>query len=77
MIVIDQEMINAGVERDRQYYLVGFALTGELLWVAPVPGPIFDFRVSRDGRYISVATDNALYFFETSPLARQKVQLTE
>ncbi|MBI3328225.1 MAG: hypothetical protein HYZ81_16170 [Nitrospinae bacterium] len=77
VIVPDQDMVIAGVERDHQYYLQGFTLAGELRWVAPVPGPIFDFRASRDGRYIAAATDNALYFFDTHPAAGAKAHLTE
>jgi hypothetical protein len=55
--------------------LQGFALTGEPLWIAPLPGPVFDFRVSRDGRYVAAATDRALYFFDTRPLMGPKAEL--
>jgi hypothetical protein len=65
----------AGIERGGQYFLQGFALTGELLWVAQLPGPMLDFRVSRDGRYVAAATDRALYFFDTRPLAGPKAEL--
>jgi outer membrane protein assembly factor BamB len=77
VVVPDEPLIVAGIERDRQYYLQGFALTGELLWMAPVPEPIFDFRVSRDGRYIAAATDSALYFFDTQFTEGAKAQLQE
>jgi hypothetical protein len=57
--------------------LQGFALTGNPLWVAPVPEPIFDFRVSRDGRYVAAATDTTLYFFDTRPVESQKAELQQ
>jgi outer membrane protein assembly factor BamB len=75
VIVPDYPLVVAGIERDQRYYLQGFALTGELLWVAPVPEPIFDFRVSRDGRYIAAATDSTLYFFDTRPIEGPKAEL--
>jgi outer membrane protein assembly factor BamB len=65
VIVPRQSIVVAGVEREGRSYLQGFALHGELLWLAPVPDPIFDFQVSRDGRYIAAATDHAVYFFDT------------
>jgi len=68
VIVPDYPLIVAGIQRDQRYYLQGFALTGKLLWVAPLPEPIFDFRVSHDGRYIAAATDNTVYFFDTQPI---------
>jgi outer membrane protein assembly factor BamB len=68
VIVPNSPLIVAGIERDRRYYLQGFTLTGSPLWVAPVPAPIFDFRVSHDGRYIAAATDHSLYFFDTQPI---------
>jgi hypothetical protein len=43
--------------------------------MAPVPEPIFDFRVSRDGRFIAAATDRAVYFFDTRAAAEPKAQL--
>jgi outer membrane protein assembly factor BamB len=75
VLVPNDPLIVAAIERDQHYYLQGFALTGDPLWVAPVPEPIFDFRVSRDGRYIAAATDTALYFFETPPVDSQKAEL--
>jgi outer membrane protein assembly factor BamB len=75
VIVPNHPLIVAGLERDQQYFLQGFALTGELLWIAPLPGPMFDFRVSRDGRYVAAATDRALYFFDTRPLVGPKAEL--
>jgi outer membrane protein assembly factor BamB len=75
IIVPNYPLIVAGIERDQRYYLQGFALTGEPLWMAPVPEPIFDFRVSRDGRYIAAATDNTLYFFDTRPTESPKAEL--
>ncbi|MDQ3830113.1 MAG: PQQ-binding-like beta-propeller repeat protein [Candidatus Tectomicrobia bacterium] len=75
VIVPNHPLIVAGLERDQQYFLQGFALTGELLWIAPLPGPMFDFRVSRDGRYVAAATDRALYFFDTRALAGPKAEL--
>jgi outer membrane protein assembly factor BamB len=77
VIVPNEPLVVAGIERDHQYYLQGFALTGELLWIAPVPEPIFDFRVSRDGRYIAAATDHAVYFFDTHTVVGPKAQLHE
>jgi outer membrane protein assembly factor BamB len=77
VVVPDESLIVAGIERHRRYYVQGFALSGELLWVAPVPDPLFDFRVSRDGRYIAAATDSALYFFDTQFTEGAKVQLQE
>ena len=62
VIVPDYPLIVAGIQRDQHYYLQGFALTGKLLWVAPLPEPIFDFRVSHDGRYIAAATDSTALF---------------
>jgi hypothetical protein len=50
-------------------------VTGGLMWVAPVPEPIFDFRVSRDGRYVAAATDATLYFFDTRPDESQKAEI--
>lgn len=75
VIVPDYPLVVAGIERDQQYSLQGFALTGELLWMAPVPAPIFDFRVSRDGRYIAAATDSTLYFFDTRSVEGSKAEL--
>jgi outer membrane protein assembly factor BamB len=75
VIVPNHPLIVAGIERDHQYYLQGFALTGEVLWEALVPEPIFDFRVSRDGRYVAAASDNTVYFFDTRPLEGQKAEL--
>ena len=75
VIVPNDPLVVAGIERGGQYVLQGFALTGELLWVAPLPDPIFDFRVSRDGRYIAAATDRALYFFDTRVLTGPKAEL--
>jgi outer membrane protein assembly factor BamB len=77
VVVPDEPLIVAGIERDGQYYVQGFALTGELLWIAPVPEPIFDFRVSRDGRYIAAATDSAVYFFDTQFSEDAKAQLQQ
>ena len=77
VVVPDEPLIVAGIERHQRYYVQGFALTGEPLWVAPVPEPIFDFRVSRDGRYIAAATDSALYFFDTQFTEGAKAQLQE
>jgi outer membrane protein assembly factor BamB len=77
VIVPNYPLVVAGIERDRQYALQGFALTGELLWMAPVPEPVFDFRVSRDGRYIAAATDSTLYFFDTRPVEGPKAELQE
>jgi outer membrane protein assembly factor BamB len=77
VIVPDYPLIIAGVERDQRYYLQGFALTGHLLWVAPVPEPIFDFRVSRDGRYLAAATDTTLHFFDTRPVESQKAEIQQ
>lgn len=68
-------LIVAGIERQEQYYLQGFALSGELLWMAQVPDPIFDFRVSRDGRYIAAATNSTLYFFDTHSIEGPKAEL--
>jgi outer membrane protein assembly factor BamB len=75
VIVPNAPLIIAGIERDRRYYLQGFALTGGLLWVAPVPEPMFDFRVSNDGRYVAAATDTTLYFFDTQPVDSQKAEV--
>jgi outer membrane protein assembly factor BamB len=75
VIVPNYPLVVAGIERNQQYSLQGFALTGELLWMAPVPDPIFDFRVSRDGRYIAAATDSTLYFFDTRPVEGPKAEL--
>jgi WD40 repeat protein len=75
VIVPNYPLIVATIERDQRYYLQGFALTGSPLWVAPVPEPIFDFRVSRDGRYVAAATDTTLYFFDTRPLESQKAEI--
>ncbi len=77
VIVPDQALVIAGVERDQKHYLQGFALTGELLWVAPVPGPIFDFRVSRDGHYVAAATDHGLYFYDTWSAEASEARLKE
>jgi hypothetical protein len=76
VIVPDHPSIVAAFERDQRYYLQGFALTGKPLWVAPLPEPIFDFRVSRDGRYVAAATNTTLYFFDTRPLESQKAEIT-
>jgi hypothetical protein len=75
VLVPNYPLIVAAIERDQRYYLQGFALTGSPLWVAPVPDPIFDFRVSRDGRYIAAATDTTLYFFDTRPRQSQKAEI--
>jgi hypothetical protein len=75
VIVPNYPLIVAGLERNQQYYLQGFALTGSPLWVAPVPAPIFDFRVSHDGRYIAAATDRSLYFFDTQLVETQKAEI--
>lgn len=77
VIVPHQHTVVAGIERDRQNYLQGFALTGGLLWVAPMPGPIFDLRVSRDGRYVAAVTDDALYFFDTHAATNAEAALKE
>jgi outer membrane protein assembly factor BamB len=77
VIVRDYPLIVAGIQRDQRYYLQGFALTGKLLWVAPLPEPIFDFRVSHDGRYIAAATDSTLYFFDTQPVEGPKAELQQ
>jgi outer membrane protein assembly factor BamB len=75
VIVPDYPLIVAGIQRDQHYYLQGFTLTGKTLWVAPLPEPIFDFRVSHNGRYIAAATDSALYFFDTQPVEGPKAEL--
>jgi PQQ-like domain len=75
VIVPDHPLIVAAIERDRQYYLQGWTLTGSLMWLAPVPEPVFDFRVSRDGRYVAAATDATLYFFDTRPDESQKAEI--
>jgi hypothetical protein len=75
VIVPNYPQIVAGVARDHQYYLQGFTLSGSLAWVAPVPEPIFDFRVSHDGRYVAAATDTALYFFDTRPAEDRKAEV--
>jgi outer membrane protein assembly factor BamB len=75
VIATDAPLVVAGIERDQQYYLQGFSLAGELLWIAPMPEPIFDFRVSRDGRYIAAATTSTLFFFDMHPSAGAKAQL--
>jgi PQQ-like domain len=75
VIVPDYPLIIAGIERDQRYYLQGFALTGSVVWLAPVPEPIFDFRVSHDGRYVAAATDTTLYFFDTRPVVNQKAEI--
>jgi hypothetical protein len=77
VIIPNYPLIIAAIERDQRYYLQGFALTGSPLWVAPVPEPIFDFRVSHDGRYVAAATDTALYFFDTQPVESQKVEIPQ
>jgi outer membrane protein assembly factor BamB len=77
VIVPNYPLIVAGIERDQRYYLQGFALTGQPLWVAPMPEPIFDFRVSHDGRYMAAATDGVLYFFDTQPHETQKAEIQE
>jgi outer membrane protein assembly factor BamB len=77
VIVPNYPLIIAAIERDQRYYLQGFALTGSPLWVAPVPEPIFDFRVSHDGRYVAAATDTALYFFDTRPVESQKAEIPQ
>jgi hypothetical protein len=75
VIVPDYPLIIAGIERDQRYYLQGFSLTGSVVWLAPVPEPIFDFRVSHDGRYVAAATDMTLYFFDTRPVENQKAEI--
>lgn len=75
VIVPDYPLIVAAIERDQRYYLQGWALTGSPAWVAPVPEPIFDFRVSRDGRYVAAATDATLYFFDTRPDESRKAEV--
>jgi outer membrane protein assembly factor BamB len=75
VIVPNYPLIVAGIERDQRYYLQGFTLTGIPLWVAPVPAPIFNFRVSHDGRYIAAATDHSLHFFDTQPIETQKAEI--
>jgi outer membrane protein assembly factor BamB len=75
VIVPDYPLIVAGIQRDQRYYLQGFALTGRPLWVAPLPEPIFDFRMSHDGRYLAAATDSTLYFFDTQPVEGPKAEL--
>jgi len=77
VIVPGYPLIVAGIQREQHYYLQGFALTGRLLWVAPLPEPIFDFRVSHDGRYIAAATDHTLYFFDTQPVEEPKAALQQ
>jgi len=77
VIVPDYPLIVAGIQRDQHYYLQGFAMTGRLLWVAPLPEPIFDFRVSRDGRYVAAATDSTLYFFDTQLGEGPKAELQQ
>jgi outer membrane protein assembly factor BamB len=77
VIVPNYPLIVAGIQRDQRYYLQGFALTGRLLWVAPLPEPIFDFRVSHDGRYVAAATDSTLYFFDTQPVEGPKAELQQ
>jgi outer membrane protein assembly factor BamB len=77
VIVPDYPLIVAGIQRDERYYLQGFALTGRLLWIAPLPEPIFDFRVSRDGRYIAAATERTLFFFDTQPVNGPKAELQQ
>jgi hypothetical protein len=75
VIVPNYPLIVAALERDQRYYLQGFTLTGDPLWVAPLPEPIFDFRVSRDGRYVAAATDTTVCFFETRPVESQKAEI--
>ena len=75
VIVPHSPLIVAGIERHHQYYLQGFTLAGTPLWMAPVPVPIFDFRVSHDGRYLAAATDHSLYFFDTQLSATQKAEI--
>jgi hypothetical protein len=75
VIVPNYPMIVAAIERDQRYYLQGFGLQGSPLWEAQVPEPIFDFRVSRDGRYVAAATDTTLYFFDTRPVESQKAEV--
>jgi outer membrane protein assembly factor BamB len=77
VIVPNYPLIIAAIKRDQRYYLQGFTLTGSPLWVAPVPEPIFDFRVSHDGRYVAAATDTALYFFDTRPVESQKAEIPQ
>jgi outer membrane protein assembly factor BamB len=77
VIVPNYPLIVAGIQHNQCYYLQGFALTGRLLWVAPLPEPIFDFRVSHDGRYIATATDSTLYFFDTQPVEGPKAELQQ
>jgi hypothetical protein len=75
VIVPDYPLIIAGIQRDQHYYLQGFTLTGRLLWVAPLLEPLFDFRVSHDGRYVAAATDSTLYFFDIQPIEGPKAEL--
>jgi outer membrane protein assembly factor BamB len=75
VIVPDYPLIIAGIQRDQRYYLQGFTLTGRLLWVAPLLEPLFDFRVSHDGRYVAAATDSTLYFFDIQPIEGPKAEL--
>jgi outer membrane protein assembly factor BamB len=75
IIATDAPLVVAGLERDQQYFLQGFSLAGELLWVAPVPEPIFDFQVSRDGRYIAATTDTILFFYDTQPVQGAKADI--
>jgi outer membrane protein assembly factor BamB len=77
VIAPNYPLIIAAIERDQRYYLQGFALTGSPLWVAPVPEPIFDFRVSRDGRYVAAATDTTLYFFDTRPVESHTAEIPQ
>jgi outer membrane protein assembly factor BamB len=77
VIVPDYPLIVAGIQRDQCYYLQGFALTGRLLWEAPLPEAIVDFRVSHDGRYIAVVTDSTLYFFDTQSAEGAKAELQQ
>jgi outer membrane protein assembly factor BamB len=77
VIVPDEPLVVAGIERERQHYLQGFGMAGEVRWIAPLPAPIFDFRVSRDGRYVAAATDHALYFFDTREVDGPKAHLQD
>lgn len=74
VIVPNAPLIVAGIEQRQHYSLRGFTLTGEALWTAPIPEPIFDFRVSRDGRYIAAATEHTLYFFDVHSTEGSKAE---
>jgi hypothetical protein len=74
IIVPQAPLIVAGIAQGERFFLQGFALSGEILWLAPVPEPIFDFRVSRDGRYIAAATENDLFFFDVRSAESSKAE---